>query len=142
MQWLSKLLILARRQFSFQNDLLVIVMVIVPILLFLSLAGQPASAALPAAFLECLICKKILSETHEVVNATDLLRALLPVKAFELLCGGVPDFLDKTKWNRVPVVLNPIDAFLRIAVFGGSTKNFRIFQVCITWCHNGTALLE
>ena len=43
MQWLSKLEILARRQFSFESDLLVIVMVIVPILLFLSLTSQPAS---------------------------------------------------------------------------------------------------
>ena len=112
-------------RFPFQSELLVIVMVIVPILLFLSLTGQPASAALPAGFLSLLVRKRIVPETHEIVDATDLLRALLPAAAFSLLCGDVPDFLDRAKWNRLPTLLNPTDAFLRMAVFGGATKDFR-----------------
>ena len=70
--------------FPFESALLVIVMVIVPILLFLSLTGQPASAALPAGFLSLLVRKRIVPETHKIVDAAIRQRC----NAFTLLALG------------------------------------------------------
>ena len=59
------------------------------------------------------------------MDATDLLRTLLPQTSWELLSRGVTDFLDTAKLNRIPMLCNRTDAFLRIAVFGGTTKDFK-----------------
>ena len=98
----------------------------VPSLPFLNLSGQPASDALPAVFLGLLVNGKVVPETHEIVAATGLAKALLPVTVFGLLLNRngtyYLHFLDRAKSNRIPPILTPTSAFLRIAVFGGATK--------------------
>ena len=125
--WLRNLYSMATRKFAFQEDLFCIVMVLLPVLLYLSLTGQSAASPLPADFISMLVKAGVLTCMPDVdMTALDLVRNQLSEETFASLANGCDNFLDCGKFNPIPMALNPTDAFLQLAICGSNNKDFKV----------------